>query len=122
MSDEERISEAYGRYDSDPRVSGVDDMDAFRDAVRPLTVETTNLRTELKIAVDAIGHHMQQVEALKAENKTLREQPCVCPFCNYHRQFDEDVTTLPEGVPVGSVWNQKEQRWVHPDAQEQSGG
>lgn len=33
---EQAINEAYERYDSDPRVHGPDDMDAFRDAVRSL--------------------------------------------------------------------------------------
>jgi hypothetical protein len=42
---------------------------------------------------------------------------CTCPFCNYHRQFDQTPTPLPDGVPTGSVWSDKEQRWVHPDTQ-----
>lgn len=36
MQVEQEINRAYARYDSDPRVSGPEDMDAFRDAVRPL--------------------------------------------------------------------------------------
>ncbi len=31
------IANAYAVYDSDPRVNGPDDRDAFRDAVLPLT-------------------------------------------------------------------------------------
>lgn len=30
------IGEAYARYDSDPRANGIDDFEAFADAVEPL--------------------------------------------------------------------------------------
>jgi hypothetical protein len=33
---EQDIDAAYARYDGDPRASGPDDMDAFRDAVRSI--------------------------------------------------------------------------------------
>lgn len=36
---ESSIRDAYARYDSDPRVSGPDDYEAFRDAVKLLNHE-----------------------------------------------------------------------------------
>jgi hypothetical protein len=53
MQVEQEINRAYARYDSDPRVSGPDDMDAFHDAVRPLyeALETRVWVLERKVDV-----------------------------------------------------------------------
>ena len=37
------VKDAYARYDADPRVNGIDDFEAFRDAVLPLLTSHTNL-------------------------------------------------------------------------------
>ena len=36
LTDDQRIMDAYAVYDTDPRVHGPDDLDAFQDAVLPL--------------------------------------------------------------------------------------
>lgn len=45
LETEQCILDAYARYDSDPRVSGPDDYEAFKDAVIPL-VETKDMLSE----------------------------------------------------------------------------
>lgn len=50
-NDNDPIRQAYARYDSDPRVSGMYDFEAFRDAVLPLVedwqvIEPSIARTE----------------------------------------------------------------------------
>ena len=65
---------------------------------------------------------LTQEAAEKVAERFINVGKCICPFCNYHRQFDQTPTPLPDGVPTGSVWSDEEQRWVHADVPTVSDG
>lgn len=62
----DKIEQAYARYDSDPRVHGIDDMDAFRDALTAM-----------------FGDNSEIDEAKAAETaKASTSWKCVCGCSN----------------------------------------
>lgn len=129
MDNEELINEAYARYDSDPRVHGIDDMDAFRDAVRPLLgdekeeqewqgalkKEGFNTRWELldlfQVRTERLNAlERTYIETVQANNTLTAQLKLYLPVTTNTNVKDEGV------VPDGSVWSGEEGRWVHPAA------